>query len=83
MVNSKDVRVFYVRRSIKLDNDWNEWVQIPAFSLTRDSETNSKWVAQQARMIVDHKHEHIVQVEVYNPKTKLYDLRYRYEPVVL
>lgn len=57
---------------VKLDNDWNEWAFIGAFSFAKSGTETPGRVATRAARIVDHKGEQIVRVEIYNPQTKLY-----------
>lgn len=80
-MSSKDFVSFHVMCSIKLDNDWNEWNSIPGFSLIREHDTDPRSVARDACMIVHHERTRKVQVQVYNPETKLYDLRYEFDPI--
>lgn len=75
------MRTFHVMASIKLDNEWSEWVSIAGFSLVREDGTDPEAVAHAACNIVHHERTRKVQVEVLNPVTKLYDQRYTYDPI--
>lgn len=73
---------FYVIVSVKLDNEWNEWDVIPAFSITRLASTSLAAVARHACMIVDRKGEEHVIVEVLNDSTGYYE-PFEFEPIRL
>jgi hypothetical protein len=74
-------QTFHVLASIKLDNEWNEWVWVGGFALVRDGETSPAAVAQDACRVVNVARDRTVQIEVYNPETKLYDQRYTFKPL--
>lgn len=74
-------RTYHVMASIKLDSDWNEWTSLPAFALFCNEDVTPEQAARRACMIVHHERTRRVEVQVYNTKTKLYDMRFFFEPI--
>lgn len=74
-------REFYFLVSVKLRNDWNEWTVIPLYALTDDMDASLEYVARKVRLIVDHRGEDTVKVEMYNRETKLHDQEFVFTPV--
>lgn len=74
--------MFHVIVSVKLDNEWNEWVFVGGFSIASlgPDDTYEK-AARRARLIVDRKGEDKVEVQVLNNDTKLYDRIFFFDPI--
>lgn len=76
-------RTYHVMASVKLDNEWNEWTSLPGFALFCDAATTPEQAARRACMIVHHERTRKVEVQVYNASTKLYDLKFIFDPITI